>query len=130
MNAATTPPWSPPCSAARVIRPFASSVLTSDPVPYSIVMDREFTDRLLQTARPSAIAAGDPQTVLYAAFSAIVQGDYDAFGELVADDVELSICGFSAIDGTWRGRAAVVEATRKNFALLSGQQPEIERIIF
>jgi len=93
-------------------------------------MDREFTDRLLQTARPSAIAAGDPQTVLYAAFSAIVQGDYDAFGELVADDVELSICGFSAIDGTWRGRAAVVEATRKNFALLSGQQPEIERIIF
>lgn len=31
--------------------------------------------------------------------------------------------------GTWRGRKEVVEATRKNFALVDGQQPEIESMI-
>jgi ketosteroid isomerase-like protein len=92
-------------------------------------MDSEYAGRLLQTARPAAASSSEPQDILHTAFSAIVQGDYEAFGQLLADDVELSICGFSPIDGTWRGRAAVVDATRKNFALLSGQQPEIERII-
>jgi hypothetical protein len=33
------------------------------------------------------------------------------------------------MDGTWRGRSEVVEATRKNFALVSGQRPEIEGMI-
>jgi ketosteroid isomerase-like protein len=91
-------------------------------------MDREYSDRILGTVRPAVTAAGDPQTVLHTAFSAIVQGNFDAFGESVADDVELNICGFGPIDGTWRGRKDVVEATRKNFALLAGQQPEIEAI--
>jgi uncharacterized protein len=93
-------------------------------------MDREFTDKLLRTTGTAATAdRKDPQTVLHAAFDAIVQGDYDAFGEAVTDDVELSVSGFGALDGSWRGRAEVVAATRRNFALLGEQKPEIESII-
>ena len=50
-------------------------------------------------------------------------------GEAVTDDVELSICGFGPMHGTWRGRKEVVEATRRNFALVAGQQPEIEGMV-
>jgi ketosteroid isomerase-like protein len=70
-----------------------------------------------------------PQTVLHAAFDAIMQGNYDAFGQSVTDDVELIIRGFSAMEGTWRGRDEVVAATRKNFALVLEQKPEIESMI-
>jgi uncharacterized protein len=93
-------------------------------------MDRDFTDKLLRTTSSAATAdRKDPQTVLHAAFDAIIQGDYDAFGESVTDDVELSVSGFGALDGSWRGRAEVVAATRRNFALLGEQKPEIESII-
>jgi ketosteroid isomerase-like protein len=43
--------------------------------------------------------------------------------------VELHISGFSALDGTWRGRDEVVAATRRNFAALDGQKPAIESTI-
>lgn len=93
-------------------------------------MDREYTDRLLQTVLPAATKeSSDPQAALHGIYSAIVQGDFDAFGESVTDDVELNICGFGPMDGRWRGRNQVVEATRKNFALLAGQRPEIEGMI-
>src|SRR5579872_1764691 len=93
-------------------------------------MDSEYTDRLLQTVRAATASEPlAPQAVLHAAYEAIIQGDFDTFGESMADDVELHIHGFSPMDGTWRGRDEVVEATRKNFALLSGQQPEIEGMI-
>jgi len=71
----------------------------------------------------------DPQTVLHAAFDAIIQGNFDAFGESVTDDVQLNISGFGALDGTWRGRDQVVAATRRNFALIAEQKPEIEGMI-
>jgi ketosteroid isomerase-like protein len=93
-------------------------------------MDREHTDLLLATVRSAASTdPSDPQAVLHAAYDAIIQGNFDAFSDLLTEDVELSIRGFGPIDGTWRGRDAVVEATRKNFALLAGQQPEIESMI-
>jgi ketosteroid isomerase-like protein len=93
-------------------------------------MDSEYGDRLLEAVRPAAThEARDIQAVLHAAYGAIVNGNFEAFGESVADDVELNIRGFGAMDGTWRGRNEVIEATRKNFALLSGQQPEIEGMI-
>ncbi len=93
-------------------------------------MDLEYSDRLLAAAR-SAVAnnPGDPHAVLHAAYDAVVKGNFDAFAESVTEDVELSICGFGPLDGTWRGRAEVVEATRRNFASIAGQQPEIESII-
>jgi len=70
-----------------------------------------------------------PQAVLHALYSAIVQGDFDRFGELVTDDVELHICGFTPMNGDWRGRNEVVAATRRNFGLLNEQRPEIEGMI-
>jgi len=93
-------------------------------------MDREYTDRFLLTTSTAATKdLRDPQTVLHAAFDAIIQGNFDTFGESVTDDVELNIRGFGALDGTWRGRDEVIAATRKNFALLAEQKPEIESII-
>ena len=93
-------------------------------------MDSEFSDRLLKAVRPAAtIEAGDIQAVLHAAYSAVVQGNFEVFGESVTDDVELNIRGFGPMDGIWRGRNEVVEATRKNFGLVNGQQPEIEGMI-
>jgi ketosteroid isomerase-like protein len=93
-------------------------------------MDREYTDKLLATTgSPVSNADTDPQTVLHASFDAIVRGDFDAFGESLTDDVELSVCGFGPLDGAWRGRAEVVAATRRNFAMLEGQKPEIDSII-
>jgi ketosteroid isomerase-like protein len=93
-------------------------------------MDPEYTDRFLRTTSSAATHdIKDPQTVLHAAFDAVIHGDYDAFGEWITDDAELSICGFSVMDGTWRGRAEVVAASRRNFGLLGNQKPEIESMI-
>jgi|ERR1700722_4746625 hypothetical protein len=72
-------------------------------------MDSEYTDKFLATARPSTTdASDDPQTVLHAAYAAIIRGDFDALGESMTDDVELNICGFPATDGSWRGRNDVI----------------------
>jgi ketosteroid isomerase-like protein len=93
-------------------------------------MDRDYTDKLLQTVSSAAPeVVSDPQTVLHAAYSAIIQGNFDAFSDSVTEDVELNICGFGPMDGAWRGRSEVVEATRKNFDLVTGQQPEVEGMI-
>ena len=93
-------------------------------------MDREYTDRFLRTTSSAATEnITDPQTVLHASFAAIIQGNFEAFGDLVADDVELSVCGFGLMDGTWRGRDDVVAATRRNFGLVANQKPEVESII-
>jgi ketosteroid isomerase-like protein len=93
-------------------------------------MDREYTDKVLRTTSSAATEdIKDPQTVLHAAFDAIIRGDFDAFGESITDDAELSVRGFGALDGTWRGRGEVVAATQRNFALLVSQRPEIESII-
>jgi ketosteroid isomerase-like protein len=97
---------------------------------YSVPMDSEYTDELLRTTSSAATEdIRDPQSVLHAAFDAIVQGDFDAFGESIADDAELSVCGFGPLDGTWRGRDEVVAATRRNFGLLANQKPQIEGMI-
>jgi ketosteroid isomerase-like protein len=93
-------------------------------------MDLEYTDRFLRTTGKAAIEdVNDPQTVLHAAFDAIIQANFDAFGQWVTDDVELNIRGFGALDGTWHGRDEVVAATRRNFAMLHEQKPEIEGIV-
>jgi ketosteroid isomerase-like protein len=93
-------------------------------------MDTEYAGRLLRTVRPDATTGtSDPQVVLHRVYDAIIQGDFAAYGESIAEDAELAICGFGPLDGTWHGRNAVVEATRRNFALVDGQQPEIEGIV-
>jgi len=93
-------------------------------------MDPEYTDRLLATVSAAPPGNnGDPQSVLHQVYSAVIQGNFDALGDAVTDDVELNICGFGPMHGTWRGRKEVVEATRRNFALVAGQQPEIEGMV-
>jgi ketosteroid isomerase-like protein len=93
-------------------------------------MDREFADKLLRTTSGAATKDNsDPQTVLHAAFDAIIQGNFEAFGASVTDDVEMNISGFGPLDGAWRGRDAVVAATRRNFGLLANQKPEIESMV-
>lgn len=93
-------------------------------------MDRQFTETFLQTtSKLVAEDSQDPPTVLHRSFDAIIQGNFEDFGSFLTDDVELSVRGFGALDGTWRGRAAVVSATRKNFGLLDNQKPEIEGMI-
>jgi ketosteroid isomerase-like protein len=97
---------------------------------YSVQMDREYTDKFLRTTGSAATEDSKaPQTVLHAAFDAVIQGNFDAFGELIADDIELNVSGFGLLDGTWRGREEVVAATRRNFGLVANQKPEIEGII-
>ena len=93
-------------------------------------MDAEYTDKFLhavKTAPPHD--NGDSQIVLHRAYDAVIQGDFDLFGESLTDDVELRICGFGPMDGTWRGRDEVVAATRRNFALVASQKPEVESMI-
>jgi hypothetical protein len=46
-------------------------------------MNPEYTDKLLETTRAAAtdVSSIDPQTVLHAAYAAIIRGDFDALGE-------------------------------------------------
>jgi ketosteroid isomerase-like protein len=93
-------------------------------------MVREYTDKFLSATRSAATDdAAAPQTVLHAAFDAILRGDYEEFGKWVTDDVQLSIRGMGAMDGAWHGRDAVVAAARKNFGMLAEQKPQIEGMI-
>ena len=71
----------------------------------------------------------DPQILLHVAYTAIINGDFKALGELMTDDVVLNIAGFPAFDGNWRGRDDVVAAARKNYAQIENQRPEIEFIL-
>lgn len=97
---------------------------------YFIVMDKEYTGRFLQTVQPEAnTEVSDPQAVLHATYSAVIQGNFEALGESLTEDAELHIHGFGPMDGDWRGRKDVVTAARKNFALVASQQPIVERII-
>ena len=93
-------------------------------------MDREYSDRVLRTTSSAATEdIGDPQTVLHGVFDAVIQGNFDAFGKSMTEDVELNVSGFGPLDGSWRGRDEVVAATRRNFGLLGEQKPEIESMI-
>lgn len=93
-------------------------------------MDQDYTERLLQTVLPAATKEiNDPQAVLHAAYNAIIQGNFEALGDSLADGVELNIHGFGPMDGNWQGRNNVIAATRRNFGLMVSQQPEIEGMI-
>ena len=93
-------------------------------------MEPEYTEWLFQTVGTAAAKdASALPAVLLGVYTAIIQGDFEAMGNSMSEDVELSICGLGPMDGNWRGRKAVVEATRKNFAFVDSQRPEIESII-
>jgi len=89
-------------------------------------MHPEYAERILTT-----VQTGDPgpQAILQTAYGALIRGDYDTFADSLAEDAELHIAGFEPINGTWRGRKEVAEAARGNFALLTGQQPQIDAMV-
>jgi ketosteroid isomerase-like protein len=102
--------------------------LSAARIVYAVPLDPEYSDRLLETT--SSAAAKDIRlSVLHAAFDAIIQGKFDVFSDCVTADVEMNICGFEAMNGSWRGRDEVTAATRRNFGLILEQKPEIEGMI-
>jgi ketosteroid isomerase-like protein len=65
-------------------------------------------------------------------YQAVGQGDFDGgYAERLAEDAELEIIGPDVLPlvGRWQGRAAVVAATRRNFDLLTEQQPELQTVV-
>jgi len=90
-------------------------------------MDPEFKDPLLQTVRTTATS--DPHKVLHDVYATAIDGNFDACAHFLTDDVELNISGFAPMQGSWRGRSAVIEAMRRNFGLVTSQQPVIENMI-
>lgn len=61
----------------------------------------------------------------------IAREDFPALGELLADDVIFEIIGSSAnpLVGYTQGRQQVIDAARRNFALLDDQRPQIESVV-
>src|SRR5438105_2262310 len=95
-----------------------------------MAMDPQYTQAFLSAVSAApAKETSDLQTVLHGVYTAIIQGDFEAAAQSMTDDVELNICGFGPMDGNWRGRKDVIDATRKNFALVDGQQPEVDSVI-
>ena len=93
-------------------------------------MDPEYTGKFLSTVGAAATrVAADPIATLHAVFGAIIKGDVEAAGEFMTDDVELNINGFAPLDGSWKGRNAVVAAAKRNYAQVESQQPTIEGMI-
>jgi ketosteroid isomerase-like protein len=93
-------------------------------------MDREYTDRFLAKVEAAATDdPSDPQAILRSVYAAIIDGDFDALDKWFTDDVEFNMCGFGPINGTWRGRQEVLKATHRNYAILNGQQSEIDGTI-
>lgn len=95
-------------------------------------MDPKHADVILETvesSRPEGDDGSSPMATLHAVYGALAQGDFKQFEALACDDVELHIRGFGPMEGSWRGRSDVVEATRRNFGLLSDQKPEIEKMV-
>lgn len=101
---------------------------------------QELIDRFLDSINPAFRAGGahvDDDEVhrrnvalLHGVFEAVGLGDFDAYGRTCHEDVTLEIGGSSTVPflGTWKGRAAVIDATRRNFGMLESQQPEIRSL--
>jgi uncharacterized protein len=64
-------------------------------------------------------------------YRAIARGDFAAFLDTLADDVEMEFVGPSHVPfaGRWRGRDQAGEAVRNNFAQVEDQQPEIQSVV-
>jgi ketosteroid isomerase-like protein len=95
-------------------------------------MDAEYVTRFMNEVRqnaPADEARRGNHEILTSVYDAIVRGDFDHFGELLAEDVQLDIRGAGPMDGKWSGRRPVLEAVRANFALIAEQKPEIECIL-
>jgi uncharacterized protein len=64
-------------------------------------------------------------------YRALARGDFAAFREFLADNIDMEIVGPSSVPfvGRWRGRDAVVAALRQNFSWVEDQRPEIQSVV-
>lgn len=92
-------------------------------------MDPQYTSRFIADVRQHPAAADERRQVLLSAYEAVTRHDFDTFAQYLAEDVELDIRGCGRMDGNWRGRADVLEATRSNYAKVAEQKPEIESMV-
>jgi ketosteroid isomerase-like protein len=96
-------------------------------------MDAEFVTRFMNEVRqgaPADEARRGNHRILTSLYDALIRGDYEGFGQLLADDVELDIRGAGPMDGKWTGRRPVLEAVRANFSQLAEQRPQIECMLW
>lgn len=77
------------------------------------------------------VAESDCVALVEAMYQAVARGDFAAFLDALADDVELENVGPSSLlfVGKWKGRNEVGEAVRRNFSQLSDQRPVVISVI-
>lgn len=104
-------------------------------------MNPEFAGRFISGLRPAFEAddAGAPEkrqeseniALITAMYLAIVQGDYEAFSNALADDVELELVGppASPMTGHWHGKEEVLAGSARNYAQLEDQRPELIAVL-
>lgn len=100
-------------------------------------IDPRFIDRLQDAFREGdehasgkALEAGNVR-VVEGVFRAIAGKDFDALGELLAEDVTFEIVGPGGgpMAARAEGRGRVVEVARSNFAQVEEQRPEILSVV-
>ena len=64
-------------------------------------------------------------------YRALARGDFAAFLDTLADDIELENVGPPALPfvGRWQGRDQVAEAVQRNFSLIEDQRPEVLSLV-
>jgi len=64
-------------------------------------------------------------------YRAIARGDFAAFFESLAEDVEMEFVGppHAPFAGRWRGRDEAARAVRENFSQVDEQRPEIQTVV-
>src|SRR5262245_4130419 len=96
-----------------------------------------FVDGLRQ-----AFEAGDPAAAAKCAeaacvrlvqeqYRAIARGDFAAYPDTLAEDIEFENVGPAAVPfvGRWRGREEVAEAIARNFGYVEDQRPEVLSVV-
>lgn len=91
---------------------------------------------------PQAFEEGDPLAAqkqveaanvrrLQTMYSDIARGDFQAFADALAEDVEVEIVSGPGMpfNGRWRGKQEVVRATRENFAQIEEPRPAVQSIV-
>lgn len=93
-------------------------------------MNQEYTANLLEHVEKSAAEANsEPQTILHKVYGSLIQGDYGAFYEALHPEVVFTLSGWAPMDGTWHGRDAVLNAAKRNYAMVTDQKPVVESIV-
>jgi ketosteroid isomerase-like protein len=64
-------------------------------------------------------------------YRAIARGDFPAFLDTLAEDVEMEFVGSPRVPfaGRWRGRDQAARAVRENFAQVEDQHPEVHSVV-